>query len=308
MVEHKKLYRVFQLISRLRSPFGASKSDLARDFDVSERTIERYFVLLKELGFEVEKKNEFFSIKRIDKYQVKPEDLIVFSLEEAGAIKDAILNSPIQSPLQKSLLSKLYALTDIDDISETLYRQGTSKNISIINRCIRNKQQVLLKGYHSVRSKKVSDRLVEPIKFFSYYLYLLAFEVSSGKVKQFKIDRITSAEETGRAWLHERKHGSKRIDFFGMSGSDPIEITLKLTTRSRSLLEEEHPGADASIWISDGVPYFQGVVYSFEGIGRFILGLIDEVEVIQPHELKDYVNQKVNSWLSKQEMINSISE
>jgi predicted DNA-binding transcriptional regulator YafY len=177
MVDHRKIYRVFSLISRLRAPFGVTKAALAQDFDVSERTIERYFVLLQDLGFEVKKQANRYRIERLEKCQTKPEDLIVFSLEEAAAIKDAITNSPLRGPLQKSLLTKLYALTDIDEISDTLYRQNISKNISYIRKAIKDKEQLILKNYHSVSSGKTTNRLIEPIKFFSYYTYLIAFEV-----------------------------------------------------------------------------------------------------------------------------------
>ena len=218
MVDHKKIYRVFNLISRLRAPFGASKITLARDFEVTERTIERYFALLQDLGFEITKRGNRFLIESVDKYQVLPEDLIVFSLEEAAAIKDTITNSPLRGPLQKSLLTKLYALTDINEISETLYRNNITKNISTIRKAIKNKEQLVLKSYHSVSSERTRDRFVEPIKFFNYFTYLLAFEVDVQKVKQFKIDRIEGVAQTGYCWQFEDKHGQILVDAFGMSG------------------------------------------------------------------------------------------
>jgi proteasome accessory factor C len=296
MVEHKKLYRIFQLISRLRAPFGALKSDLARDFDVTERTIERYFVLLRDLGFNIEKRDEYFCIPAIDKYSVNPEDLIVFSVEEAAVIRDAIIRGNHQSPLHKSLLTKLYALTDIDELSETLYHQNISKSISTIRKAIKEKEQVLLKSYHSVSSNRTSDRLVEPIRFVNYYTYFLAFEVSSKKVKQFKTDRLGTAEPTGSPWQFEKKHGSTRIDAFGMSGTKPIRVKLKLSPLALRLLEEEHPFTSLSIRKSDNAPILSCDVYSFEGVGRFIMGLLNEIEILEPDELKIFVEEKVLKW------------
>lgn len=296
MVDHRKIYRVFNLISRLRSPFGATKTALARDFDVSERTIERYIVLLQDLGFDVTKQANRFRIECVGKHQVTPEDLIVFSLEEAAAIKDAITNSPLRGPLQKSLLTKLYALTDIDEISDTLYRQNISKNISAIRRAIKSKEQLILKNYHSVSSSKTSDRLIEPIKFFSYYTYLLAFEVNSQMVKQFKIDRIEGVHAAGYSWQFEAKHGQTRIDAFGMSGTELIPVTLKLSTRAHHLMEEEFPDTVTDIHIVDDGAIYDGAVYSFEGIGRFIMGLLDEVVVVKPEGLKVYIDERITAW------------
>ena len=296
MVEHKKLYRIFQLISRLRSPYGAHKSDLARDFDVSERTIERYFVLLRDLGFIIEKRDEYFCIPTIDRYQVKPEELFVFSLEEATAIRDAIVRSNPQSPLHKSLLTKLFALTDIDELSETLYHQNISKSISTIRKAIKSKEQVMLRSYNSVSSNRTSDRLVEPIRFVNYYTYFLAFEISSKKVKQFKTDRLGTAELTGIPWRFEKKHGSTRIDAFGMSGTNPIRIKLKLSPLAHRLLEEEYPCTSLCIKTLDNASILSCNVYSFEGVGRFIMGLINEVEILEPANLKLFVKEKVSKW------------
>lgn len=296
MVDHRKIYRVFSLISRLRAPFGVTKAALAYDFDVSERTIERYFVLLQDLGFEVEKKGDCFFIERVDRFQFKPEDLIIFSLEEAAAIKDAITNSPLRGPLQKSLLSKLYALTDIDEISETLYRQGISKNISTVRKAIKNKEQLILKNYHSLSSGKTSDRLIEPIKFYCYYTYLIAFEVNSHMVKQFKIDRIEGVATTDSQWQFEEKHGECQIDAFGMSGFQLVPVNLNLSPRAHHLMQEEFPDTVKDIHIVDDGAIYDGAVYSFEGIGRFIMGLLDEVKVIKPKELKIYIEDRVTKW------------
>jgi predicted DNA-binding transcriptional regulator YafY len=297
LVDHKKLYRVFQLISRLRSPYGASKSDLARDFFVSERTIERYFVLLKDLGFEIKKRSEFFCIEKMDKYSVNPEDLIVFSIEEAAIIRDAIVNRSMQTPLQKSIITKLYALTDMDELSETLYRQSISRNLSIIRSAIKSREQVLLKAYHSVNSNHTGDRLVEPIRFVSYFTYLLALEVKSKQVKQFKTDRIGTAETTGKPWEHESLHDNTHIDAFGMSGTTPIPVTLRLSPRAQRLMEEEHSDAMLNITPMNDYYIYQGQVYSFEGIGRFIMGLLNEVEIDEPAALREYVESKVKGWI-----------
>jgi len=296
MDDQMKIFRVFQLISRLRSPFGVTKNDLAQSFDVSERTIERYFALLRNLGFDIQNREKFFFIPRIEKEAVLPENLIVFSIEEAAAIRDAITGSTMQSPLQKTILTKLYALTDIDELSETLYKQNVSRNISKVRQAITSKTQVWLKAYYSVNSNTTCNRLVEPIRFESYYTYLLAYEVDSGMLKQYKTDRIGDVENTTKEWQSDDKHGTLHIDAFGMSGNQPIAVVLNLSVRAKSLMEEEHPNAIPHIKTSKQKVQFVGSVYALEGIGRFIMGLLDEIEIVSPPELKRYVEEKVRGW------------
>ncbi len=297
MDDHRKLYRVFQLISRLRSPIGCSKQEIARDFEITERTVERYFLLLKEVGFELIRYQNRYKIEKLSGQNLKLEDYIIFSLEEAAAIKEAIINSSIKSPMQNSLLTKLYALTDIDELSETLYKLGVSKNISEICYAIRNKTQVILKNYRSVNSEKICDRIVEPVKFFHYYRYLLAFEIKGKKLKQFKTDRITSVQQTGKSWAFECLHGRNKIDIFGMTGTFKIPVKLRLNKRARHLLEEEFPDATPYIIRENGEDIFHGEVYSLKGVGRFVTGLIDETEILEPEELKTYVKNKFKNFL-----------
>ncbi len=294
MDEHRKIYRVFQMISRLRSPLGCTKDEIAEDFDISVRTVERYYRLLQDLGFEIIKHRGRYKIEKIEPGQFKHEDMIVFTLEEAAAVKEALLSSQkLTGPIQKTLLDKLYALTDLDELSETLYRLTVSKNISNIRFAIKHQQQVVLKSYQSVSSSKVSDRMIEPIRFYDYYRYLSALEVSSGKIKQFKTERITGVELTGKPFKHKEKHKKLNIGIFGMSGNESVKVKLQLSRRASSLMIEEFPDSAPYIKTGKNIGYYNGHVYSFEGIGRFIMGLIDEVTIISPKELKGYVKNKI---------------
>jgi proteasome accessory factor C len=295
MDEHRRLFRIFQVIARLRSPLGCSKQELAEDYDVDVRTIERYFKLLRELGFDIVRVKNVrrYKIENLKHGNIKPEDLIVFTLEEASAVKDALLKSKITGPLQKSLLDKLYALTDLDELSETLYKQSVSKNISDIRFAIKNHQQVILQKYQSVSSNEVSERVVEPLRFHAYYRYLIAWEVESQMIKQYKTERITGVKLTGLPYRYKEKHAQVRVDIFGMSGTNPIPVKLYLSRRARLLMEEEFPEASLYLKTKRGMDYFDGEVFSLEGIGRYILGLIDEIEVTAPKALKDYVRNKI---------------
>jgi predicted DNA-binding transcriptional regulator YafY len=297
MDEKRKLFRIFQLISRLRSPLGCIKSEIARDFEVSERTIERHFILLQDLGFEITKHQNRLRIENIEKRKLQHEDMIVFSLEEAAAIRDALLSCANTGPLQKSLLDKLYALTELDELSETIYKQSVSRNINTLRTAIKARQQVLLKNYHAVSQSKAKDYLIEPFRFYSYYSYIVAYDVKDKKVKQFKTERITHAEINGIDWQYEKLHENYGVDVFGMTGGEKIKVKLKLEKRARLLLEEEFPGATLGLRRDKGIDYFEGEVYSLKGIGRFAMGLLDDVEIIEPVELQAYVKEKIKKYL-----------
>jgi predicted DNA-binding transcriptional regulator YafY len=294
MSDLRRIYRIFQVIARLRSPIGVTKSELAKDYEVDVRTIDRYIELLRDLGFIIVKNHNRFKIERMERDNIRPEDLIVFSLEEADAVKNAMLQySKVNNLVQKSLLDKLYALTDLDELSDTLANQTVSRNISHLRNAKSKKKQVILKAYRSVGKDESSDRLVEPIRFYNYYRYMVALEVKTKEIKQFKTERIGEVLITNKSFAHERLHSQIDIDIFGMSGVKPIEVELKLSRRASSLLREEFPDSDPFIRKIKGVDVFVGKIYSLEGIGRFVLGLLDEIEVVKPKKLQTYIKDKI---------------
>ncbi len=293
MDELRKFYRIFQLIARLRSPLGCNKKEMAQVFDVSERTIERHLQLLRDLGFEITKTGNRFKIERADKQLPHQEEMIQFSLEEAAIIKQAIFAFSQPGHVQKGLLEKLYALTEMDELADTLYNQAISKNISRIRQAMRLQEQLILKNYHSMGSDKPKDYIVEPIRFYNYYRYLMAFDAGAQKVKQFKTERITSTLFTGNKWAYTTEHSKQKVDVFGMSGTQPIPVQLRLSKRARHLLEEEFPDAAPNIKNSGSHALYKSEVFSFKGVGRFVMGLLDEIEVIEPQELKEYIQQKI---------------
>ncbi len=296
MDEQRKFYRIFQLLSRLRSPLGCTKKEVSDSFEVSERTIERHFQLLRDLGFEITKAGPRFKIESPERRALQHEQLIHFSLEEAATIKEALFACTHPGHLQKSLLDKLYALTELDELADTIYKQAISKNISHIREAIKTNTQIQLKNYHSMGSSKPKDYLLEPIRFYNYYRYLMAFDVVDQKVKQFKTERITETILTGKSWQYAGEQSKQKVDVFGMSGTQPIGVKLRLSKRARHLLEEEHPDAAPCIHTQGYNHLYAGEVYSLKGVGRFVMGLLDEIEVIEPQELKDYIKEKINKY------------
>ncbi|NOU45905.1 MAG: WYL domain-containing protein [Bacteroidales bacterium] len=297
MLEHRKINRILQLIARLRSPIGCTKDELARDFEVSARTIERHLKMLEDIGFKVDQHENRFYITNINRSTFKQEDLIVFNLEEASLIKEALLNNHVKSAIYDNVLDKLYALTDLDSLAETIGKSRQSFIIGTIRQGIKHKLQVVLKAYDSQNSSKTGNRLIEPIRFHNYFVYLTAFEIETAKIKIFKTERIGDAILTEKSWKYEAEHHRIGMDIFGMAGEIPIPVKLKLSKRAKNLLEEEYTDAAKYIHMVHGNYYLDTEVYQLEGIGRFVMGLPDEIEIIEPQQLKDYIRIKIESFV-----------
>lgn len=298
MQDHKRIFRIFQLISRMKSPVGINKQRVAADFEVSVRTIERYLELLKDVGFEIEKVSGRYRITS-NKRMIDPHELVVFSAEEAATVRDAMMNTSGSGPLRKSVLEKLYALTEMDDIGNTLLHQHISRNLSNIRKCMRDKTCVQLVDYHSVNSKSITTRTVEPIRFYDYFKYLLAYEEASGEVRQFKVGRIGDARKTRKNWKYEDQHYTSGIDVFAMSGELPVKVVLDLSLRAQKLLVEEFPSSEKSIKPNGKLFRFSGTVNGLDAVGRFVGGLIDEIKIIEPPELVEHIQENFKKFQSR---------
>lgn len=65
--------------------------------------------------------------------------------------------------------------------------------------------------------------------------------------------------------------------------------------RAYLLLREDYPLSIPYCEKNENGYYqFHGPVSSFDGIARFVLGLLDEVKIVNPPEFKDYILFKIN--------------
>jgi len=91
----------------------------------------------------------------------------------------------------------------------------------------------------------------------------------------------------------EEQHKKNQTDIFGMTGDSDTWITLYLSLRSYLLLREEYPLSVPYTEKTEDGYQFHGPVSNLEGVSRFILGLLDEIKIINPRNLKDFVQNKI---------------
>lgn len=279
MSAHEKLIRIFTLISQLQMPLGCSKSAFAENYNISQRTFERYIKTLEVLGFQIKQLNGRYKINENNTSSYT--DRITFTIEEAALVKDLLVNYRGEHSCYKSLLSKISALTDLHEVSEPIYDSQINLHISHIREAIKNKQQIILKNYISLNSNTEADRFIEPVTFTDYYNYLQAFDIDGQQMKQFKTDRIQNVKTLETAWQFESLHQKLNTDLFAMHGDELILYRLKLNNRAYRLLIEEYPQAKAEISKQENHYILETKVYSEKGIERFINGLPNQIEVLK---------------------------
>lgn len=294
MQDHAKLQRLLQALMYLKCRYGRKIDEIADYFDVSIRTVYRYLETIRETGFLIEYKHGYYKIISETTAYRDLSELLHFSSEESYLLQKAIHTIDENNLLKENLIRKLYSLYDSRNIAETITKNQLSENVHLLCDAIEKKQQVVLKDYRSANSKKISDRLVEPFLFTTNYVSVWCYDVNKKQNRLFKTIRVAEVEKTNQNWEYGLKHQATPIDVFRMAMKKPMHVKVLLSLRARNLLVEEYPLSEAYIKQVNDDYVFDGPVGSYQGIGRFVLGLIDEVEILETDDLIGFIKKKLN--------------
>ncbi|MCR4860868.1 MAG: WYL domain-containing protein, partial [Bacteroidales bacterium] len=101
----------------------------------------------------------------------------------------------------------------------------------------------------------------------------------------------------GESWVREKEHERRGMDVFRMSGPEAFRVRLRLSMKAKNLLVEEYPLAerdlspDGDAWILD-----TGIC-AVAGVGRFVSGLANEVEILDGEPLRAYLREYAENFL-----------
>jgi predicted DNA-binding transcriptional regulator YafY len=205
------------------------------------------------------------------------------------------------SQIHINLEQKLAALFDDTSITEILGHKSSAENVRMLKDAMDRKKRVILMNYESNHSTSVSDRLVEPYGFSVNYSDVYAYEVSTGICKIFKICRVGWVRVTKDDWQNECNHEDITQDCFRMTGKECIPVCLKMTLKAKNLLIEEYPLSQRDLSYEDGFWYLRTSVKDLAGVGRFVIGLADQIDVIESLQLLEYVKNFVANYLNNNE-------
>lgn len=300
MDEQPKLHKLLEMLLFLSSGLRYKIEEIANRFDITVRTARRYIKTFRDAGFVIPRPRDgYYYIDKNSPYFMEISELLHFSREEAIILQKAIHSIDNENLLKQNLINKLYALYDFDRVANTIVKREHSENIHQLMRAIKFKNQVVLKEYLSANSNEARDRLVEPFDFTTNYVATWAYDIESKRSKTFKNTRIKSIKVLPQPWQHTTKHQKLPIDVFRISSNRQTMVTLKLSIRACELLKEEYPLAEEFIQsVNEKEFIFTTPVCSFEGIGRFVMGLFNEIEVIEPEEFRIFLKKRAKKILS----------
>lgn len=299
-MELDKFDRQLRLLLMLTQNRNLTVDDVSRQLSMSRRSIYRYIDSYKQMGFIVVKEGPRYHIDPESPFFKQITSYIHFTEDEAMTINQVLNSVYDNSPQVRHLREKLSSLYDYKVLSKHGVDEHIAQNLAALFEAVKTERMVVLRDYASPNSAQTSDRIVEPYLFVSENSEVRCYEIKTGQNKTFKLSRIRKVEPLDLLWSHKNEHAEYFTDLFHFSGEERFPVTLILGQLSMSLLVEEYPGASAMLKKQDdGRFLLKTEVCSYKGIGRFVMGLIDDIEIVDSPEFVEYLRGKVEDLTQK---------
>lgn len=327
-MDQPKIQRELQLLVLLSSSRVYSIDELADRLGIAPRSVYRYFRTFKNAGFVLEKVDDYkYRLVSIGNGIKDLSNIVYFTPEEAFIVNRLIDSLDPTNALKEGLLKKLTAIYDKTSMSDFTGTPTSAQKVEVLADAIREKKVVRLVGYTSSYSGKTADHLVEPYEFTTNFASIWAYDLGDGINKRFKIQRIGDVEKTQDTWTMAHAHHATPMDAFRIHGEEEYHVVLRMNNVAKNLMIEEFPLTEPDIYPQDGamddnlmetrqVLYlpghdlededeqywiYDGMVRGIDGIGRFVLGLEGNIEVMEGDELIAYLKDRAKEILETYE-------
>ena len=293
-MDQPKIERVLRLMKMMTSGNRYTVEELAERLDTSYRSIYRYIDTFKEVGFVVHKEEGgVYRLGKESPYFKDISQLIHFTDEEAHIVNQLIGALDDTNMLKQNLRRKLSSVYNCTSLANSIVKGKNAENVNRIIEAIEEHKQVILHDYYSSHTGTKRNRQVEPIAFTTNYVQIWCYDPSDGKTKLFNTARIGSVEVLYSEWQHEAEHRCGYIDIFRNMGFKKMRVKLRLGVMAHNLLIEEYPLSERDLTQTDDSHWLLDTeVCNYAGIGRFVMGLIDDIEIIDSPDFVAYLRQK----------------
>lgn len=299
-MDQPKIERLLRLMKMLTTNTTYTVDDLAERLSMSRRTIYRYIDTFREAGFVIKKSGDHIRLDKESPHFKDISQLVHFTEEEAVILKRAIESIDDTNLLKQNLKRKLYSVYDNKILADTIVRGSNTDNVHSLIEAIEEQKQVKLCSYRSAHAGAVRDRVVEPFAFTTNYIQIWCYDTEDNTCKLFKLSRIGSVEILDIGWQHKESHIKGVIDIFRMNGTEEYHIKIELGIMARNLLIEEYPLAEKYLMpTNNGKWLLDTTVANYAGVARFVVGLMDDIQIIDSPELEQYIANYVTKYWPK---------
>ena len=298
----KILTRLTIILSRLNDGEALSVTELAKEFNVSERTIQRDFNerLVSFPVYQDKKKWKMQEGYKLEK-SVSIEDAVVLDimekLIEGAGRKFSMKAEHLLSKIKNQTFNPFYAKLDMEDIGDKL------KEVQQLEGAIRNRQQIQCVYDFEDFSRTID---LKPLKIANYegFWYLIALDARNDMLKKYylkNIRQITIKEKTFAADAKLDTLLENSISVWFDEGIEPYRVTLELSgsvakyfkrkplSKTQKVEEVRNDGSMVvSVEITDDMEIIPIVKY-----------WMPEMQVVAPERIRNRIEKTLRLYLER---------
>lgn len=264
---------------------------------ITRRNLYNYFEYLRFCGFTLLKHGFSYRLDRSTSFFRKLHENMAISRDEAVYILSQLQDADVHDHYAQSIRQKLVRQYNVADVRQPEVLSQINHNAAVLKEAMGRRCMCTLQAYSSPHSHTVSDRIVEPFLFLNGGLDIRCHEISSHTNKTFKLARIGNVQLMDVPWIAEKEHKQVFTDIFMFSSEQRLHVSMRMGQLARNLLIEEYPAAEpyVSAMPAAATPcwHFEADMASYLGIGRFVLGLYRDIEVLGDEAFVSYIRGEI---------------
>lgn len=294
------LYRLTSILSRLNDGELLSVTELAEEFNVCTKTIQRDFNKHLVNSFPICKDKKKWKMQdgfRLEKSSTVEEAVVLDIMEkliEGAGRKFSTKANKLLSKIKNKSLNPIYAKLDMEDIGDKL------KEVQELEIAISNKKHIKC-NYDFENYNKELD--LKPLKIANYegFWYLIALDARNDILKKYylkNIKQITISDETFETTNKLDRLLDNSISIWFKDGIEPYRVTLQVSSEvakyfvrkpiSKSQITEsayEDGSMDISLEITDD-----------QEIIPFVKYWIPHIKVLEPVRIKELIERDLTEY------------
>ena len=298
----KILTRLTIILSRLNDGEALSVTELAKEFNVSERTIQRDFNerLISFPVYQEKKKWKMQDGFKLEK-STSIEDAVVLDIMEKlveGAGRSFSMKAErLLSKIKNQSFNPFYAKLDMEDIGDKL------QEVQQLESAIRNKEQIGCL-YHFESFSKTID--LKPLKIANYegFWYLIALDARNDTLKKYYLKNISQIYGKKEVFETDTKLDDlleQSLSVWFEQGVEPYRVVLDISAdiakyfRRKPLsktqrTEEMHE--DGSMRISVEITNDMEII-------PFVKYWMPHIGVVEPKRIEDAIAEDLEKYLAR---------
>ncbi|MAE94553.1 MAG: hypothetical protein CL910_07840 [Deltaproteobacteria bacterium] len=318
-----QLARQWRLIQRLaRSRYGVGLDELARDLEVTRRTVYRDLDALMYAGFPVtsEKRDGRVFYRLYESFELADAPFtadevmgLVFAEDLLGILEGTVFHDSIRSAMAKvraslgpELVSFLESLNEGFRVLPGPHKRYDELRdvIRVLNEAVLEHRRVTME-YQTGRTGQIAERDLDPYRVWykNGGLYVLGHDHKSGEIRTFAVDRIRRAElsETPFEVPADFDFDAYTASSFGVVVEEVAEpVCIRFAPRLALYVREHdwHPTQTVDECPDGGVELRMEVGTGEELVG-WVLSFGAGAQVLEPASLAEAVARELRATLER---------